>query len=146
MCIALTETHLSANIYDSEIHIAMYAVFLADRRERSHYWVALHIREDVTFKFSLWHTRSAFNTAWCTLYRPPDASNDDVKFGERFSMIKRVLTKLYLMSDLNFNIKWFEGNILSGMICKRTLPSRISTCLHKNAVHRENNTLPNQEW
>ena len=48
LCMALTETHLTPNIGDAEIHIPKYVVFRTDRKDRSHGGVAMYIREDVT--------------------------------------------------------------------------------------------------
>ena len=96
ICVALTETHLTSNIADAEIHIPKYAVFRTDRRDRTHGGVAMYIREDVTPLVLLSHSNAVCDTlivhmkqlemVICTTYRPPDAPHHEDKFEDSLNL------------------------------------------------------------
>ncbi len=132
MCMALTETHLTSNISDAELHIPNYVIYRTDRKERSHGGVAMYIREDITVTVLLSHSNSVCDTLMvhirqldvviCTTYRPPDAPNHNGKFEDSLSKIEEAFAKLdqhtniLLLGDFNLpNVKWPEGHLLAGM-------------------------------
>ena len=132
ICMALTETHLTADIADAEIQIPEYNLLRTDRKDRTHGGVAVYIREDVTPVVLLSHSNSVCDTlivqfiqikmVMCITYRPPDAPNHGDSFEESLVKMEEVLAGLndshhiLLLGDFNFpHMEWPSGHLLPGM-------------------------------
>ena len=164
--IALTETWLKSHITDAQINIPKYQTVRADRESRERGGSLLYIHEDFTILDQQTFDNSVCELAVCTIkpantivasvYRPPDATNDE--FLEMMQCLQNYINKatlnqhldILVMGDFNVPcVSWLDITIQSGFKkdmteCAKTLLSFmeknfLSQCV--DVTTRQNNTL-----
>ena len=90
MC--LTESHLSPNIQESEVYLEGWQTIRSDRSNRQGGGVIVYINDHMAPLFEYTYENDTCNlvnvyiseidTAFITIYRPPDSKYDKLKFSE----------------------------------------------------------------
>ena len=121
--VVLTESHLSENIFDAEIHIENYNIYRADRVRRKQGGTAIYMHEDLVVNEkeiysdsvceSIMLKNNNSNFILIGLYKPPTADNLDLSFKNCIQAIDQFINKhsqnsdITIMGDFNLpNIKW----------------------------------------
>ena len=129
--LALTETHLSPDVYDAEVEIPGFEIFRSDRKHASRGGVCLYVKNDIKSDASLLKQESIgnieslvvylrrLNTVIIVVYRPPTALEND--FSDIVDGVQRTLEDLpddipfptiFMTGDFNFPaIQWTEGDM-----------------------------------
>lgn len=120
MCI--TETHLSNDEFDAEIHIQNYTIYRTDRKERDGGGVCIYAQDKLTCSVILSESNTicdililkeqSLNLVVCLIYRPPNCKK--VEFLPCVEKIRNILSehsdcKFLLLGDMNFpTIDWSD--------------------------------------
>lgn len=156
--IALTESHLSPNIENSEIHIMGYTPFRSDRELRTGGGVITYIRSNIACR-----ERLTYSDRFCSinivelteekmivinLYRPPACPS--TSFQDIINRIKATILPLQkpmediiMLGDFNFpRMKWPEGEILPGSSIDEQLQEQLLLDFSSNLLLSQCITKP----
>ena len=121
--VCLTETHLSNEVFDADIHINCFTPFRCDRSNRKGGGVMIYVKDILTDVVEIFNKSNgtcecivlhlkSINLITAVFYRPPDTKTN--QFLPLLKELKHVLNELHeptpnilLMGDFNFRfIKW----------------------------------------
>ena len=121
--VVLTESHLSDNIFDAEIHVENYNIYRADRVRRKQGGTAIYMHEDLVVNEKEIYSDSVCESVMLKnnnsnfiligVYKPPTADNLDISFKNCTQAIDEFIKKhsensdITIMGDFNLpNINW----------------------------------------
>lgn len=128
--LAFTESHLSSDVSDAEIHLQNYTPYRSDRKNRSHGGVVVYVLNslvcDNIFTFSDYYCSLSIvkipelNMVLIAVYRPPDSPTDSFHeivnhIGTTVRSLSNPVPDIIIVGDFNFpRILWPLGQIGKG--------------------------------